>query len=84
MCLACKQLYLLKTQGDLYEELKYFQYMFGLPKFEQSSQWYLFLRNKILIQVTPDMKDAYRLLNNVVFCFGRPVKTSNWRIFLRN
>lgn len=38
MCLACKRGHLIKcySEGDLYKQLRYFQFMFEIPKFEQT------------------------------------------------
>lgn len=38
ICLTCKRGHLMKcySEGDLYKQLKYFQFMFDLPKFEQT------------------------------------------------
>lgn len=38
ICLTCKRGFLVKTytEGNLYKQLRYYHFMFDLPKYEQS------------------------------------------------
>lgn len=53
ICMACKQGRLLKSysEGDLYKQLRYYQFMFELPRYDQTCKYFLihFLINILTI-----------------------------------